>query len=78
MSISWGHWYPCFGFLVTSPLGFQSQSGFCLIRYFFAEANVMYVPRVLTVCFIVLVLFMKEIFNGRTCFGVMTSRFSAN
>ena len=33
----WGHWYPCFGFLVT----FQSQSGFCLIRI--AEANVMYI-----------------------------------
>ena len=25
----WGHWYPCFGLLVTSPLG---QSGFWLIR----------------------------------------------
>ena len=26
--------------------GFQSQSGFCLIRYFFfAEANVMYIPQ---------------------------------
>ena len=34
---------PVFGFLVTSPLGFQSQSGFCLIRI--AEANVMYIPR---------------------------------
>ena len=39
----WGHWYPCFGFLVTSPLGFQSQSGFCLIHHI-AEANVMYIP----------------------------------
>ena len=27
MSFFWGHWYPCFGFLVTSPSGFQSQSG---------------------------------------------------
>ena len=25
----WGHWYPCFGFLATSPLCFNSQSGFC-------------------------------------------------
>ena len=23
----WGHWYPSFGFLVMSPLGFQSQIG---------------------------------------------------
>ena len=36
-----GHWYPCFGFLVTSPLGFKARVGF-LIRI--AEANVMYVP----------------------------------
>ena len=28
MSFFGAHWYPCFGFLVTSPLGFQSQSGF--------------------------------------------------
>ena len=35
----WGHWYPCFGFLVMSPLGFRVG---CLIRI--AEANVMYVP----------------------------------
>ena len=21
----WGHWYPCFGFLVTSPLGFKAR-----------------------------------------------------
>ena len=28
----WGHWYPCFGFLVMSLLGFK------------AEANVMYIP----------------------------------
>ena len=23
----WGHWYPCFGFLVTSPLGFKAKVG---------------------------------------------------
>ena len=33
----WGHWYPCFGFLVMSPLGFKARVG-CLIRI--AEANV--------------------------------------
>ena len=37
-----GHWYPCFGFLVTSPLGFKARVG-CLIRI--AEVNVMYVPQ---------------------------------
>ena len=38
----WGHWYPCFGFLVTSPLGLKARVS-CLIRI--AEANVMYIPR---------------------------------
>ena len=38
----WGHWYPCFGFLVTSPQGFKARVG-CLIRI--AEANVMYITR---------------------------------
>ena len=42
MSFFWDHWYPCFGFLVTSPLGFKARVD-CLIRI--AEANVMYVPR---------------------------------
>ena len=37
----WGHWYPCFGFLVTSPLGFKARVG-CHIRI--AGANVMYIP----------------------------------
>ena len=23
----WGHWYPCFGLLVMSPLGFKARSG---------------------------------------------------
>ena len=27
MSFLWGHWYPCFGLLVTSALGFKSQGG---------------------------------------------------
>ena len=33
MSFFWGHWYPCFGFLVTSPLGI------------FVEANVMHISQ---------------------------------
>ena len=26
----WDHWYPCFGFLVTSPLGFKARVGSAL------------------------------------------------
>ena len=26
----WGHWYPCFGILVTSPLGFKARVGSAL------------------------------------------------
>ena len=39
-----GHWYPCFGFLVTSPLGFKARVGSALYAIF-AEANVMYIPQ---------------------------------
>ena len=38
----WGHWYPLFWISSDVSSGFQSQSGFCLIRI--AEANVMYIP----------------------------------
>ena len=27
MSCFWDHWYPCFAFLVTSPLGFKARVG---------------------------------------------------
>ena len=37
----WGHWYPCFGFLVTSPLGFKAKVG----TIYIVEVNVMYVPQ---------------------------------
>ena len=30
MSLFWDHWYPCFGFLVTSPLGLKARVGFYL------------------------------------------------
>ena len=40
----WGHWYPCFGFLVTSALGFKARVGSALFAIF-AEANVMYIPQ---------------------------------
>ena len=40
----WGHWYPCFGFLVMSHLGFKARVGSALFAIF-AEANVMYIPQ---------------------------------
>ena len=39
----WGHWFPCFGFLVTSPLGFKARVGSALFAFW--EANVMYIPQ---------------------------------
>ena len=30
----WGDWYPCFGFLVTSPLGFKARVGSALFALF--------------------------------------------
>ena len=44
MSFYWGHWYPCFGFLVMSPLGFKARVGSALFAIF-AEVNVMYIPQ---------------------------------
>ena len=41
MPYFWGQWYPCFGFLMTSPLSFKARMG-CLIRI--AEANAVYIP----------------------------------
>ena len=28
----WGHWYPSFGFLLTSPLGFKARVGSALFE----------------------------------------------
>ena len=36
----WGHWYPCFGFLVTSPLGFKARVGSALFAFCAGECNV--------------------------------------
>ena len=47
MSFFGGHWYPCFGFLVTSPLGFKARVGSAL----FAEVNVMYIPEIHLWCY---------------------------
>ena len=30
----WGHWYPCFGFLVTSLLGFKARVSSALFAFF--------------------------------------------
>ena len=30
----WDHWYPCIGFLVTSPLGFKARVGSALFAFF--------------------------------------------
>ena len=41
MSFFGGHWYPCFGFLVTSPLGFKARVGSALFAIFCGgECNV--------------------------------------
>ena len=39
----WGHWYPCFEFLVTSPLGFKARVGSVLFAFFWLE--VMFVSK---------------------------------
>ena len=40
MSFFGGHWYPCFGFLVTSPLGFQARVVSTLFAFCRGECNV--------------------------------------
>ena len=35
-----GHWYPCFGFLVASPLGFKARVGSALFVFCRSECNV--------------------------------------
>ena len=39
-----GHWFPCLGFLVMSPLGFKARVGSALFTCF-TEPNIMYIPR---------------------------------
>ena len=36
----WGHWNPCCGFLVTSPLGFKAKVGSALFAFYGGECNV--------------------------------------
>ena len=40
MSLFWGHWYPCFGFLVTSSLGFKARVGSALFAFCGGKCNV--------------------------------------
>ena len=35
-----GHWYPCFGFLVMSPLGFKARVGSALFAFCGGKCNV--------------------------------------
>ena len=44
MSFLGGHWYPCFGFLGMSPLGFKARVGSALFAIS-AEVNVMHIPQ---------------------------------
>ena len=36
----WGHWYPCFGFLVTLPEGFKARVGSALFHFCRGKCNV--------------------------------------
>ena len=36
----WSHWYPCFGFLVTCPLGFRARVGSALFTLYGGKCNV--------------------------------------
>ena len=40
MSFFGAHWYPCFGFLVTSPLGFKAREGSALFAFCKGKCNV--------------------------------------
>ena len=40
MSFFGGHWYPCFGFLVISPLGFKAKVGSALFAFCGGKCNV--------------------------------------
>ena len=41
----WGHWYPCYGFLVTSPLGFKARVGSALFTFFCGGEYNLHSPR---------------------------------
>ena len=40
MSFLGGHWHPCFGYLVTSPLGFKARVSSALFAFCRGECNV--------------------------------------
>ena len=40
MSYFLGHWYPCFGFLMMSPLRFKARVGSALFAFCRGECNV--------------------------------------
>ena len=41
----WDHWYPCFGILVTSPLGFKARVGSALFNFFCSSECNVHFPR---------------------------------
>ena len=43
-SFLWGHWYPCFGLLVTSPLGFKVRVGSALFKLSGGVCVTLHVP----------------------------------
>ena len=43
-SFFWGHWYPCFGLLVTSPLGFKARVGSALFELSGGVCVTLHVP----------------------------------
>ena len=45
MSFFGAHWYPCFGFLVMSPLGFKARVGSAFFTFFFGGKCNVHSPR---------------------------------
>ena len=43
-SFLWGHWYPCFGLLVMSPLGFKARVGSALFELSRGVCVTLHVP----------------------------------
>ena len=43
MSFLGGHWYPCFEFLVMSPIGFKARVGSALFAFCGGKGN--YIPQ---------------------------------
>ena len=53
----WGHWYPCFGLLVTSPLGFKARVGSALFEL---SGGVLNKRKILTMQIVIFCFFLNE------------------